>query len=1269
MMAALLAPAWSRWRAAAFACAALVLLGVFSRSRPAVAGSFSFTVQPDSTVTSDSYLREDKPYEREGNKLDLRLKASSDNSNRHPIVDIPFSLPAGRTILQAWLRLTQTASSSSDAVDARIYPLLESWAEAQVTWPKRNNTLQWTTAGGTHGPYWSGRALVSDATVGSEVSWQIGPILAAAQVGTLSPYGFLIQADRGDGAREMAFRASETDVATERPRLVIYYTDEPPAVRGGWAEIQPRAVQSGAEGTPLTLWLDVDAAGTTPSGVATGFDSFTIGHGGAFAVTGLDTFTVGGVPVPAGQVSWSNDAYSATFHFPRIQAQARVEVGFRATILSPAQGIGVALPVTVDDSNTPGCWAQALWPGNADGAAGNGDDWVLVITPQQSTTIEIVPDTVRVVERTCAPVSLFAQDPLDNRFPVQADSFEVLPPSLGTITQQGLFCGTTPGLGRLVAFSGSLTDTAVVVVTPALPPQFSALTLRDLEAAPVTALAPGDTMLLDVDVSDGDGFLDVRRLDFDLDYAGHAGDAGAPAFHAGFRWTRGAVPSWTLVDPGASSWSVLPALCAVDSVTNGTTPQTVRLAFTVGRIARASDAGDWTATVRAYSLTPPDSASASRAGIDCLPRIVLASPDTAGAFSWGQAGATSLPLMSPTDGDIDFMVEANAPWNLEAAASDMAGLSSPTDTLFVRAPTQRVSWALDVGGGYGGRLDTTLAALASDQAPVAAEAPIEGSLHLWLDHPAGLPVQAYRGDLRARVSAAAFGVETGVVRMPLTATVVAGGLAAKSALAEVAPHVAQAGAAGQAFDAYLLPQIDGGDTGINRVIVDLPDGYGATAVSQLEVGGVPASFSDHSVPGRAEVILASRLTSPALLRLRLLADVPTALDTAGSGFVVLYDDTATAIPPQSAVEGNANGQADGNSWIVEVIPGPLASLEVLPAAAVTYVDSTVAFTATGWDAFGHPVTPAVAWSVEGGIGTVVAASGLFTAHSAGNGLVVATSGAVADSAQVTVWPGRAIAVRSVRGPATTFQGQSALTLQVHVENLGAVPVVLDTLRLSFGRGAPRDADADFAWTPSPLDPDTLTVGGGATLDFAFAVSDEATTGPLAVNARASGLEVGTGQRLTDAGRTRPSFSRSCPAASPLPRRSRRAACSREKRQSRCSSCAYRISTRRSARWRRSRSAISRAARETRRRWIASWATSRSTWTTATACSRRHRIPCSSRPPRSMARHVSRRSTSRCRQPARCASSWRPTSRSRCAMATRSMSRWERRRTWPSSPPR
>ena len=185
----------------------------------ALAGSYVLSHQPTSGVTEDSYGKEDSDNNQNGDKNELKLKTHRRSQERHIFIRIPTPTLSGKTILQAWLRLTHDAASSSTPIDARIYPLLQSWNESQVTWASRSSLQPWTVPGGTHGSAWSDRRLVGESTVGSEVSWQVGPILQAWQLGTLAANGLVIVPVRGAPEREHKFDSIDEDPARSGPGL------------------------------------------------------------------------------------------------------------------------------------------------------------------------------------------------------------------------------------------------------------------------------------------------------------------------------------------------------------------------------------------------------------------------------------------------------------------------------------------------------------------------------------------------------------------------------------------------------------------------------------------------------------------------------------------------------------------------------------------------------------------------------------------------------------------------------------------------------------------------------------------------------------------------------------------------------------------------------------------------------------------------------------------------------------------------------------------
>jgi len=1098
--------AFPRWVTSILAASA-----VFAAAGPgARAGSYSTTVQSTTATADDSYLVEDTSSQTNGTKSDLRVKASSNPKRRFTIVSATLPTLTGKTVLQAWLNLREYGASSATPIDARIYPLTQSWTEPDVSWDDRNSSQQWNTPGGTFQPNWTGRTLVSTATNNSTVGWQVGPIVGAWQFGTLANNGFVIQSDATAPDREVVFRSSEyTSVPAHTPQLVVYYTDEAPAIRTGYAEFQPTAVRARAANIPLTLWLDVDASGTTPSGAATGFDLINISHAGALVGRSIDLITVNGVDVPLGSVTSFDTGTSFSITVPKIRTVGRVRIDLHADVLASGSSPSVEIPVYVDDATTPSVWQQVLWPRDADGIPGNGDTWLLAVTSGAVTRIDLTPDVATVVERLCTPFTLYGEDVIGNRFVINPDSLRVQPTVKGTVSASGLFCATEAGAAKLIAYYGTRRDTSQVTVTPALTPVVSAIVLRDRSDTPTTSLSPADTMFLDVSLADGDGFRDITRLDASLAFTGHANDLSAPAFRAEFRWQRGAAGGFALVDPVGSNWQVLPALSSIDTLTNSTLPQSVRFAFRVGSIARASAAGDWAAALSGCSSTPPDTSTVAGPAWNALTRLSVAWFDSAGSFAAGNTGATLLPPRDPGDGSVSVTIAANAPYAIEAVARDFVGVISPSDTLRVGAPTQAVSWAFNAARTGGGRLDTTYASIAPAEPAPVDEAPITRDLYLWIDHPASAPSQDYRGSAAVRLAASA-GIRSAEPAIPLTATIAGAGAAAQSAVAEVQPNNVSVGVAAQSFTAYVRPTFALlGGTGIDRILISIPAGYGTASITSVRVDGLPVAYTDASRAGVAEARLGTSLIASALIEIRFEASTPMALNPGGANFVVQYDDAGSPFPPQIATEGNANGISDGESWNVTVSPGPVDVVQVTPESALLFPGDSTPFTASAADAFGHPLTASFTWTAEGGLGTVTG-SGLFTATAVGAGRVIARTGTIADTAVVTVRPARGISMRNMTAPTSLFQGQDSIPVTAELANLGADSLRFDALTLRFTRVSPGDADGDFLVTVRPETPAGLSGGDTVTIRLTVRVNPGAATGAVSISARAVATEISSG---------------------------------------------------------------------------------------------------------------------------------------------------------------
>lgn len=117
-----------------------------------------------------------------------------------------------------------------------------------------------------------------------------------------------------------------------------------------------------------------------------------------------------------------------------------------------------------------------------------------------------------------------------------------------------------------------------------------------------------------------------------------------------------------------------------------------------------------------------------------------------------------------------------------------------------------------------------------------------------------------------------------------------------------------------------------------------------------------------------------------------------------------YEDITAGTPTLTA---SAAGRQTG-SLAETITAGPLAALSLSPGSASVALGGTQAFTASGADAYGNPVSTSPSWSIAAGTpGTVAPASGkttTFTGSSTatGSGRVIATAGSVTASAPVTV---------------------------------------------------------------------------------------------------------------------------------------------------------------------------------------------------------------------------------------------------------------------------
>ncbi len=199
---------------------------------------------------------------------------------------------------------------------------------------------------------------------------------------------------------------------------------------------------------------------------------------------------------------------------------------------------------------------------------------------------------------------------------------------------------------------------------------------------------------------------------------------------------------------------------------------------------------------------------------------------------------------------------------------------------------------------------------------------------------------------------------------------------------------------------------------------------GVFTATQVGIGQVQAVSSD--IAGSAGVnvsagpVTALQLTipSPSVTAGESIQLGSEAQDAAGNAITLAPTWSVEGGIGTITPEGVFTAQKTGSGQIVgsmgdvshavgvEVQPGELASIVVSPQDTTVKAGETTDFTATGYDALGNEVPVEVSWSVQGGIGSIDAASGSFQATTAGSGAVIAVDGVLAGVSMVTVEPGK-----------------------------------------------------------------------------------------------------------------------------------------------------------------------------------------------------------------------------------------------------------------------
>jgi hypothetical protein len=321
-----------------------------------------------------------------------------------------------------------------------------------------------------------------------------------------------------------------------------------------------------------------------------------------------------------------------------------------------------------------------------------------------------------------------------------------------------------------------------------------------------------------------------------------------------------------------------------------------------------------------------------------------------------------------------------------------------------------------------------------------------------------------------------------------------------------------------------------------RVTDDIGDITAAGKFKALQAVGGQVVATAAGISGTAQVTV-----QPGPLT--LLKVTPDMLDlTAGESteiIVVGYDAFGNPVPAEPVwhvTEGmgvidhtglfTAHKAGDGRIVVVvghlaaivnlRVSKGEAASLRLSPAPSRVPSGKQQQFTAQGFDRGGNDVPVNVTWTVQGNIGMIDPATGLFTATMAESGSIIAKAGSLTASTQVLVEPGDVASLHLTPASASLVAGERlelrseafdaagnrsplAPTWSV-IENLGTVSedAVFQARRAGAGQIVGRIGNVQEAisievkagaLTTMTLDPATITLKAGSTHTFTAAGSD------------------------------------------------------------------------------------------------------------------------------------------------------------------------------------
>jgi hypothetical protein len=178
----------------------------------------TLTIQPDGTVGKDSYVYE-LGLSNHGDSTSLDAGSEDTGIYRAYLQFSLDSLPEDVVITGARMGLLYYFINTMDTTEMGAYNVLEAWLEDVIVWNDQPDFA-------TEAEY---VANMPATYSGNFIYWYITDLVKGWYDGTIANYGVVLRAfDESAEDGRLGFYSSDSCVAAERPKLVIYYFDPTP---------------------------------------------------------------------------------------------------------------------------------------------------------------------------------------------------------------------------------------------------------------------------------------------------------------------------------------------------------------------------------------------------------------------------------------------------------------------------------------------------------------------------------------------------------------------------------------------------------------------------------------------------------------------------------------------------------------------------------------------------------------------------------------------------------------------------------------------------------------------------------------------------------------------------------------------------------------------------------------------------------------------------------------------------------------------------------